>query len=798
LEILLKWVAVISVLYIDSDPVLLESGKRFLERETTIRVDIAHTAMEGLERLKTVSFDAIISDHVKPEIDCIHLLKIVREKNQKLPFIIFTGKDGDEIFPDALNHGADDFIKKGKDPKSQFAELSYKVKRAVEFRESEQKIARLNRIDAILRRINEAVVHIHDRMQLMQEVCKIMVKEAGFVMAWVGFEDPDTHRIHHVTASGIVDDFFVKVRLLSDDIANGQGPTVSAIRKGKYSICNDIQAFPTMEMWEEDAIKKGYRSAAAFPLSTGKTVHGAITIYSSEKNFFNDSEIRLLNGISEDISFVLKTMEMDDTQRHVQEELETSEHRLIEIINFLPDATFAIDTQGTVIVWNKAMEKLTHVSAEKVLGLGNYEYSFHTLGERIPGLLDLVYVTDTELQKYHYSAIQRIHNCIKAQIQVSSLKGKPATLEAIASLVFDRNGQLSGAIQSMYDVRELRQKDEKFHRLFDTTDHGILILEPDTKKIIDANSFIVTLTGYSPENLTGRNLGEIGFSKEVLPAEQFFRDMEKIGYIHYKDIPLVTKSGKTINVEFISKTNSLNDHQIIQCSIYDISDQKRAENARILSRKNLDMFSSMIRHDILNQLMVVSGSLELASYGIQDPDLLKHLARAQTATKTIQRQIIFTREYENLGADSPTWQQVSTVIRRAFLEVETESIILNIDQDSPYVFADPLFEKVFYHLFNYSYKYGEKVTRVEVSFHYSMTELIITVADNGIGILPENKVHLFEWRSGNEKTLGLFLAQKILASTGITIRETGEYKKGTRFEIIVPMDGFQTESKQLS
>jgi len=79
-----------------------------------------------------------------------------------------------------------------------------------------------------------------------------------------------------------------------------------------------------------------------------------------------------------------------------------------------------------------------------------------------------------------------------------------------------------------------------------------------------------------------------------------------------------------------------------------------------------------------------------------------------------------------------------------------------------------------------------------------MTELIITVADNGIGILPENKVHLFEWRSGNEKTLGLFLAQKILASTGITIRETGEFKKGTRFEIIVPMDGFQTESKQLS
>ena len=795
MDSLLKWVAVISVLYIDSDPVHLDSGKRFLERETDFRVDIAHTATEALQRLKTSSYDVIVTDHEVPEIDSIHLLKIVREKFPRTPFIIFTGKAREEIFIEALNHGANDYIKKGGDPKSQFAELSHKIKRAVEFRESEQKIARLNRIDAILRRINESIVHIHDQMQLMQEVCKIMVQEAGFVMAWVGFEDPDTHRINRVTASGIVDDFFVKVRLSTDDIAHGQGPTVTAIRKGKYCICNDIQAYPSMEMWEEDALRKGYHSAAAFPLSTGKTAHGAITIYSNEKNFFTESEIRLLNEISDDISFVLKTMEMEDTRKKVQEELETSEHRLIEIINFLPDATFAIDIQGTVIVWNKAMEELTKVSAEKVLGLGNYEYSVHTLGERIPGLLDLVFATDTELEKYHYSAIQRIHNCIRARIPVSGLNGKPATLEVIASLLFDQNGQLSGAVQSMNDTREMRQKDEKFHRLFDTTDHGIIILETDTKKIIDANSFIVTLTGYPLEYLLGRNLGEIGFSREAVQANQFFTELEKTGYIHYKDIPLVTKSGKIIDVEFIGKVNSLNNHQVIQCSIYDISDRKRAESARILARKNLDMFSSMIRHDILNQLMVVSGSLELAGYGIQEPDLLKHLARAQTATKTIQRQIIFTREYENLGADTPSWQQVSTVIRRAFLEVETESIILNIQQDSPDVFADPLFEKVFYHLFNYSYKYGEKVSRIEVSFYYTTTGLIITVADNGIGISPENKAHLFEWRSGNEKTIGLFLAQKILASTGITIRETGEFSKGTQFEIIVPMNGFQTGSR---
>ena len=788
----------ISVLYIDSDPVLPDSDKRFLERDTDIQADIAHSTMEALQKLEIHSFDAIVTDHKLPEIDSIRLLKIIREKSPRLPFIIFTEKDREEIFIEALKYGADDFVKKDGDSQTRFIELAYKVKRAVEFRDREQKIARLNRIDAILRRINEAEVHIQSRMKLMQEVCTIMVKEGGFSMAWIGFEDPDTHRIYRVTASGIVDDFFVRVRLSSEDIANGQGPTVTAIRKGKYCIYNDIQAYPSLEMWEEEAIRKGYRSAAAFPLYAGKAVKGAITLYSSEKNFFTDSEIRLLSGVSENISFVLKTMEMEETQKQVREALETSEYRLREIINFLPDATFAIDNQGTIIVWNKALEKLTHVSADKVIGQGDYEYSFHITGERIPGLLDLLYATDAELEKYHYSKIKRRHNCIRAQIQVSGLKEKTTSLEMIASLLFDQNGQLSGAIQSLYNVRELQDKDKKFHRLFDTADRGIIILESDTKKIIDANSLIVTLTGYPRENLLGKNLGEIGFSKEALPVEQFFSELEKTGSVHYKAIPLVTRSGRIIDVEVISKVNSLNGHQIIQCTISDISDRMRAERAKILARKNLDMFSSMVRHDILNQLMVVSGSLELAGYGIQEPDLTKHLVRAQTATKTIQRQIIFTREYENLGADTPTWQQVSTVVRRAFLEVETESIILNIQQDSPEVFADPLFEKVFYHIINYSYKYGEKVTRIEVSFDYTPTELIITVADNGIGISPENKTHLFEWRSGNEKTLGLFLAQKILASTGITIRETGEYKKGIRFEIIVPIDGFQTGLKQTS
>jgi PAS domain S-box-containing protein len=783
-----------SILYIDNDPVLLDEVRRYLERDSDIRVETSPSAMDGLHLLETEAFHAIIAEYEMPEMDGIRLLKTIREKNLKLPFIFFTNKNREEIMEESLKNGADHYVRKGEDQKSRLAELSHEIRRAIEFRELEQKIVRLNRIDAIHRRLNEAVVNIKDRLQLAHEVCKIMVQEGGFVMAWIGFMEPHTPVITTVLASGAVDDFFGKVRILSENMATGHGPTITTLRNGRYTICNDIHAYPGIQMWEEDALRKGYRSAAAFPISSGKTTQGVITLYSYERTFFTDAEIRLLKGVSDEISYVLKSMEMEETCRKAREEQELSIYKLSEIINFLPEALFAIDTAGTITTWNKAMEKLTSASAAEVIGLGNYEYSFRILGERIPGLLDLVFAPESEVENYHYSAIQRSRGSIRAQIQIPGLKGKPATFEIVASLLYDKNGELTGAIQSMTDIRKVHQKDEKFYHLFETADSGLLILEPDTRKIIEANSSMTTLTGYSHEYLIGRKLEETGFFKDSLLAEQFFTELKNTEHIHYKDIPLETANGSVLDVEFFSKLTTLNGKQIIQCTVNNISSRKRAERAQTTARKSLNMLTSHIRHDILNQLMIVGGSLELASYGVQEPELQKHLTRAQTATKTIQKQILFTREYENLGAGMPIWQPVPIAIHHAFLEIETDSISLNLQPDNFEVFADPIFEKVFYLLFNFSHKFGEKVTRIDVSYQYTNTELVIAISDNGIGIVPETKDHLFEWKPGNEKTFGLFLAEKILASTGISIRETGEFRKGARFEIIIPRDSFRTIS----
>ncbi len=465
----------ISVLYIDKDQTLLDSVKRFLESNEDIRVDTALSFHEALPLLKTISFDAIIADYRLRETDGIHLLNIIREKFQKVPSIIFTGGNNNDTFNEAVNNGADYYFRINGDPKSQFSELSHILRQAVKLRENERKIIRLNRVYSVLARVSEVIVHFHDRMQLMQEICKIAVQEGGYALTWIGFDDPETHRIRGVIASGALDDFFVDMRMSSDDITNGQGPTVTTLRKRTYSICNDIRADTPLQHWAELAIKKGYLSAAAFPISVGKTTRGVITFYSCEKNFFTDPEIRLLNGISEDISFALETMELGDACRQVQKDLQHSERRLTEIINFLPEPTFAVDANGTVIIWNTAIEKFTGISPSQILGRGNYEHSYLMTGERIPGLLDLVFASDRELKNYRYSVIQRSHKGVRATIQLPRLNGRPATLEAIAAPLYDQNGQYAGAIESLHVITEICKKDEKFHRLFDTADHGILI-----------------------------------------------------------------------------------------------------------------------------------------------------------------------------------------------------------------------------------------------------------------------------------------------------------------------------------
>lgn len=128
----------ISILYVDDDPSLLEISKLYLEEMGEFRIDTAESARRALDILRHRTYDAIISDFQMPEMDGIEFLKIMRETFPPLPFILFSGKSRDEIAVNAFENGADVVLQKGGDPRVQFMELSHCIRKSVEHYQSRQ------------------------------------------------------------------------------------------------------------------------------------------------------------------------------------------------------------------------------------------------------------------------------------------------------------------------------------------------------------------------------------------------------------------------------------------------------------------------------------------------------------------------------------------------------------------------------------------------------------------------------------------------------------------------------------
>jgi signal transduction histidine kinase len=197
---------------------------------------------------------------------------------------------------------------------------------------------------------------------------------------------------------------------------------------------------------------------------------------------------------------------------------------------------------------------------------------------------------------------------------------------------------------------------------------------------------------------------------------------------------------------------------------------------------------SVARHDILNSLTVVLGFIRIAKQAPNAAARETAIDKIEAAANKIRRQIAFTKEYQNLGVKAPQWQGVSTLISKASPHGSMSAVQIIDETDSLFVFADPLFEKVFSTLIDNAVMHGgEQLTTIRFSWFKKDGDLIISCEDDGKGVPQENKSLIFERGFGTNAGPGLFLCREIiLAITGMTIEETGQPGHGARFDIRVP------------
>src|ERR1051325_2994251 len=178
-------------------------------------------------------------------------------------------------------------------------------------------------------------------------------------------------------------------------------------------------------------------------------------------------------------------------------------------------------------------------------------------------------------------------------------------------------GGRGNSLELALEVSELR-----YRRLFETAQDGILILDADSGKIIDVNPFLLDLLDYPFESMIGLRLWEIGQFKDIAANQAAFEALQTNEYIRYENLPLRTKTGKEIQVEFVSNVYFVGSTKVIQCNIRDITARAQFQAASKshvdtleLAVKAKDEANAVLFHELRNPLAAISSMVDLLEMG---------------------------------------------------------------------------------------------------------------------------------------------------------------------------------------
>lgn len=353
------------------------------------------------------------------------------------------------------------------------------------------------------------------------------------------------------------------------------------------------------------------------------------------------------------------------------------EQQLLEIIEFLPDATFAIDREGRIIAWNRAVEVMTGRPKAEMLNRGNYEYALAFYGERRPMMAGLI-VSNKGLIREKYTQIRQESGKFVSEVYLPHFHGdRGVHFRFSATALVDANGNITGAIESIRDITE-----------------------------------------------------------QVMMKSA----LENTGH-------------------------------------------------------RLNTLAGILRHDMSQKLAVLYGQLQFGVMKFRDPEVISFIADLKESASGITRQIDISREFRDIGAIPPAWIAVQDAIDTAAARLDFGKVIFHTWTARLCVFSDPQLPVVFYHLLHNALKETTGATKIIITYQIREGGCAIIIEDDGTGIPDPEKITLFIQREDSFGR-GLFLASEILSITGITICETGIYRNGARFEILIPPEGYRVEGME--
>jgi len=371
---------------------------------------------------------------------------------------------------------------------------------------------------------------------------------------------------------------------------------------------------------------------------------------------------------------------------------------------------------------------------------------------------------------------------------------------------------------------ELRRSELRYRRLFEAARDGVLIIDPQTRKILEANPFVTELLGYAPHELQGKELYEIGLIKDRAASEAAFRQLEAQGYIRYDDLPLETKTGERRQVEFVSNLYHEAGQRIIQCNIRDVTARKRTEEelrraqAQLADRANqleqavsertqeltatnkqMEAFVYSIAHDLRAPLRAMQGFsamlVEEAGAALSEDgrDFANRINRsAQFMDALLSDLLAFSRiSQQRIELESVNLETVvQFALSRLEKEIEEKNACVEILGPWPTVLAhEPTLGQVLFNLVSNVLKFVAPDVRplVRVRAEEQAGLVRVWVEDNGIGIAPEHQEQIFRLfirlhgETYGGTGIGLAIVQKGVERMGGRVGLESTPGEGSRF-----------------
>ncbi|MDP2797561.1 MAG: PAS domain S-box protein [Methanoregula sp.] len=512
---------------------------------------------------------------------------------------------------------------------------------------------------------------------------------------------------------------------------------------------------------------------------------GTIPVYSTEKRYIRKdgstlwgalkvTTVRNLNGT---LRHYITQIEDITPRKQAEEALRESEEKLALVMDGVPTLIAYLDSELHFVYINKAQKEWYGLAEKDLIG--------KSLKELLP--------EDEFLRALPYYQQVLSGREVNFENPTRDRDGREHVL-SVRLVPYVHGEQVVGFFAALDDITErkrmeesLRESEENFHSMFENHDSIMLLIEPETGKIIDANLAAERFYSRARKELCTLSIEEIN----TLPLEVIASERAKAaqGRVTFFTVPHRTESGEVRIVEVHSSPIARRGKTILFSIIHDVTERRQAEEALQQANKKLNLLSGITRHDITNQLLALNGFVELLHLKIPDPSFEGYFSRITKASSQINAMITFSKEYEQIGVRAPVWQNLQTLVNSAGNSASLGQVTLKNDMPAnTEVFADPLIVKVFFNLIDNAVRHGRKMTTIRFSFETRNGDRIIVCEDDGNGVVNEEKKRIFDRGFGKNTGFGLAISREILDITGITIKETGKPGDGARFEITVPKE----------